>query len=65
MATLRDTGFFTGYDSTTLMVIGMNAAGGLLVAMVVKYADSILKVSGCLARVWTRRLAYFSDPLAS
>lgn len=36
-------GFFHGYDYYVVYVIGLNACGGLLVAMVVKYADNILK----------------------
>lgn len=36
-------GFFHGYDYYVMYLIGLNACGGLLVAMVVKYADNILK----------------------
>ncbi|CAG8448455.1 6652_t:CDS:2 [Ambispora gerdemannii] len=36
-------GFFQGYNSLTFAVVGNQALGGLLVAMVVKYADNILK----------------------
>lgn len=36
-------GFFFGYDSYIIYLIGLQAAGGLIVAMVVKYADNILK----------------------
>uniref|UniRef100_A0A2P2I0I9 UDP-galactose translocator-like n=1 Tax=Hirondellea gigas TaxID=1518452 RepID=A0A2P2I0I9_9CRUS len=36
-------GFFFGYDSYVWYLIVLNACGGLLVAMVVKYADNILK----------------------
>lgn len=36
-------GFFQGYDLFVLYLIALNALGGLLVAMVVKYADNILK----------------------
>lgn len=36
-------GFFRGYNQTVWCVVWLSAAGGLLVAMVVKYADNILK----------------------
>lgn len=36
-------GFFFGYDLYMAYLIGLQASGGLIVAMVVKYADNILK----------------------
>ena len=36
-------GFFHGYDLFVIYVVMLNAMGGLLVAVVVKYADNILK----------------------
>lgn len=36
-------GFFLGYDAFVVYLVFLNAGGGLLVAMVVKYADNILK----------------------
>lgn len=36
-------GFFQGYNSTTVMVVLLQAGGGMLVALVMKYADNILK----------------------
>ena len=36
-------GFFHGYDSLVWLVIALQSLGGLLVAVVVKYADNILK----------------------
>jgi len=40
---LRMQGFFHGYDSMVWLVIVLQSLGGLLVAVVVKYADNILK----------------------
>lgn len=38
-----DKGFFYGYDSFVVYLVVLQACGGLIVAMVVKYADNILK----------------------
>ena len=35
--------FFHGYDSLVCTVVVVNALGGMIVAMVIKYADNILK----------------------
>ena len=40
---LREKGFWHGYNSVVWGVVLLQAGGGLLVAMVVKYADNILK----------------------
>merc|ERR1712141_500099 len=40
---IREKGFFFGYDIFVFYLIMLNAMGGLLVAVVVKYADNILK----------------------
>lgn len=37
-------GFFAGYSPVVALVITVQAAGGLIVAVVVKYADNVLKV---------------------
>lgn len=36
-------GFFQGYNMTTVSVVVLQALGGMLVALVMKYADNILK----------------------
>nr|ACO11364.1 UDP-galactose translocator [Caligus rogercresseyi] len=40
-------GFFFGYDLYVIYLVVLNATGGLLVAVVVKYADNILKGFAC------------------
>jgi len=40
-------GFFFGYDEFIWFTVAQNALGGLLVAVVVKYADNILKGFAC------------------
>lgn len=42
-ATVRSKGFFIGYNYLVWMVIIIQAVGGLIVAVVVKYADNVLK----------------------
>lgn len=42
-ATIAERGFFVNYNALTWTVIGIQASGGLIVALVVKYADNILK----------------------
>ncbi|XP_005094970.1 UDP-N-acetylglucosamine transporter [Aplysia californica] len=42
-ATVQEKGFFNGYDLVVWFVVCLQSFGGLLVAVVVKYADNILK----------------------
>lgn len=57
---LRDHGFFFGYDLFVCYLIVLQAGGGLIVAMVVKYADNILKgfatslaiIISCIASIY-------------
>lgn len=57
---LRKQGFFFGYDLFICYLIVLQAGGGLIVAMVVKYADNILKgfatslaiIISCIASIY-------------
>ena len=40
---VAEKGFTTGLDMPTIILIALNASGGLLVAAVIKYGDNILK----------------------
>ena len=40
---IANKGFFYGYDVVVLIIIMLQSLGGILVAVVVKYADNILK----------------------
>ena len=44
---IAEHGFFHGYDLFVVYLVALNATGGLLVAVVVKYADNILKGFAC------------------
>jgi len=44
---IAENGFFHGYDNFVWFTVAQNALGGLLVAVVVKYADNILKGFAC------------------
>lgn len=44
---IAEHGFFYGYDFFVAYLVTLNATGGLLVAVVVKYADNILKGFAC------------------
>ncbi len=41
--TIQEKGFFVGYSPTVWTVVIVQAVGGLIVAVVVKYADNVLK----------------------
>ncbi|XP_029032435.1 UDP-N-acetylglucosamine transporter isoform X4 [Osmia bicornis bicornis] len=59
-ATLKKQGFFFGYDLFVYYLVVLQAGGGLIVAMVVKYADNILKgfatslaiIISCIASIY-------------
>lgn len=40
---VQQNGFFYGYSNSVWCVVCLNGAGGLIIAMVIKYADNILK----------------------
>jgi UDP-sugar transporter A1/2/3 len=57
---IREKGFHHGYDALVWLVIMLTSLGGLIVAVVIKYADNILKgfatsiaiVIGCVANIF-------------
>ncbi|XP_035720953.1 UDP-galactose translocator-like [Vespa mandarinia] len=57
---IKKQGFFFGYDSFIYYLVVLQAGGGLIVAMVVKYADNILKgfatslaiIISCIASIY-------------
>lgn len=57
---VREKGFFFGYDKFIVYLICLQACGGLIVAVVIKYADNILKgfatslaiVISCVASIY-------------
>lgn len=59
-AAIRENGFFFGYDKFVQYLVLLQAGGGLIVAVVVKYADNILKgfatslaiVISCVASIY-------------
>lgn len=71
-AAIQAAGFFQGYTPLVWSVVGQVGLGGLLVAMVVKYADNILKgfatslsiiVSGLLSIYFIPALKFAPSPI--
>ncbi|BFZ09072.1 hypothetical protein BsWGS_12110 [Bradybaena similaris] len=62
-AKVQEKGFFVGYDSVVWFVVCLQSFGGLLVAVVVKYADNILKGFATSAAIIVSCVAsmYFFD----
>lgn len=62
-AKVQEKGFFNGYDMVVWFVVGLQSFGGLLVAVVVKYADNILKGFATSAAIVVSCVAsmYFFD----
>mmetsp|Transcript_58138 Transcript_58138/g.131738 ORF Transcript_58138/g.131738 Transcript_58138/m.131738 type:complete len:397 (-) Transcript_58138:142-1332(-) len=61
-------GFLGGYNSVVWALVAVQAIGGLLVAAVVKYTDSILKAfatSVALVSVSVTSIAFFNFPLST
>lgn len=59
-AKILENGFFHGYSPMVWMIICNQAFGGLLVAVVIKYADNILKGFACsVAIIVSAIFAYF------
>ena len=61
--TIQEKGFFVGYDYVVWIVVCMTSLGGLMVAVVVKYADNILKGFATSAAIVLSSIAsmYFFD----
>ena len=62
-AKVSEKGFFHGYDSVVWFVVCLQSFGGLMVAVVVKYADNILKGFATSAAIILSCIAsmYFFD----
>lgn len=56
---ILDKGFFYGYDYMVWSVISIQALGGLLVAVVIKYADNILKGFACSVSIVVSAVAAY------
>ncbi|CAJ1071919.1 solute carrier family 35 member A3b [Xyrichtys novacula] len=57
---VRQLGLFQGYNSITCIVVGLQAVGGLVVAVVIKYADNILKgFATSLSIIVSALISYF------
>ncbi|CAM1321190.1 SLC35A3 (predicted) [Pycnogonum litorale] len=57
---IRNHGFFQGYNFITWIVLFSQAFGGLVIAVVIKYADNILKgFAASLSIVSSAIISYF------
>ncbi|KAI3374392.1 hypothetical protein L3Q82_006221 [Scortum barcoo] len=57
---VRESGMFQGYNTITCIVVVLQALGGLVVAVVIKYADNILKgFATSLSIIASTLISYF------
>ncbi|XP_022069282.1 solute carrier family 35 member A3b isoform X2 [Acanthochromis polyacanthus] len=57
---VRQLGMFQGYSTITCIVVALQAVGGLVVAVVIKYADNILKgFAASLSIILSTLISYF------
>ncbi|KAJ8418992.1 hypothetical protein AAFF_G00004910 [Aldrovandia affinis] len=57
---VRESGMFQGYNRLTWIVVSLQALGGLVVAVVIKYADNILKgFATSLSIILSTLISYF------
>lgn len=57
---VRQSGMFQGYNTITYIVVVLQAVGGLVVAVVIKYADNILKgFATSLSIIMSTLISYF------
>ncbi|XP_023148318.1 solute carrier family 35 member A3b isoform X1 [Amphiprion ocellaris] len=57
---VRQSGMFQGYSTVTCIVVALQAVGGLVVAVVIKYADNILKgFATSLSIILSTLISYF------
>ncbi|XP_034410994.1 solute carrier family 35 member A3b isoform X1 [Cyclopterus lumpus] len=58
--TVRELGMFQGYNTVTCTVVALQALGGLVIAVVIKYADNILKgFATSLSIIVSTLISYF------
>ncbi|XP_034071338.1 solute carrier family 35 member A3b isoform X1 [Gymnodraco acuticeps] len=57
---VRESGMFQGYNTITCTVVALQALGGLVIAVVIKYADNILKgFATSLSIIVSTLISYF------